>query len=544
MKHRYLIALLGLLAYASALFLPGCEDNPVTPEPVTLEVSVDSIAFNGTASQPIQRELVVVNVLNGAASYTTTTSSSRIRVVNGASNAPDTIFVQFITTGLSDGTYLDSLTIDSREAENVPITIPIVTRLSPFMQADPDSVGFIANIGGAVTDTQTVSLSSQSTLTVSISVQSTASWLSVTADADTLPATLELWADPTGLASGLYSDVITVTSSEAGNEVEIDVNLRVLQWRVQQSQPNASIRDIFFSDRNNGWAVGVLPNAATNDGFILTTNDGGLNWDLGETFFEQPIGALKIFPGTDTGWVTGGNAAIRRTINGGATWADVPGPFSPADTIDYQDLTFVSSDTGWITGDSGVVIFTGSAGNGWTIQTGGLVSGQLVGIHAPDSRHVWAVGDGGAILATSNGGALWAKQTPPAGLQNFDWDDVFFHDSLSGFIVGEAGRMIRTDDGGATWLALPQFKLSDTTSVSLTDIFFLNSTLGFAVGGEIYQGQQLASIVIRTTDGGTTWEFLPTGTTSELQTVFFTDPDYGWAAGGNGLIIHTQVGSN
>jgi photosystem II stability/assembly factor-like uncharacterized protein len=52
------------------------------------------------------------------------------------------------------------------------------------------------------------------------------------------------------------------------------------------------------------------------------------------------------------------------------------------------------------------------------------------------------------------------------------------------------------------------------------------------------------TVVLRTTDGGLNWEDLPTGTVSDLRAVFFIDQDYGWAAGSDGLIIHTQVGSN
>lgn len=542
MKQRSRFLLAGLFC-AAFLATTSCDDDPVGPTPNTLNVTPDSIYFSGTATQPVQRQLLFVTTSGADLPYTTTASNSRLSVINGASTTPDTIFLQFTASGQPDGLYVDSLTIEAANTENSPVIIPVVTALAPFMSADADSLSFIARLGDASTDTQSVAITSASDSTIPVTAQSNQSWLRVDLAADTLPTELHLWATPGALVPGTYSATATVTSATAGNAVSVHVTLEILQWFTQVSPVNATLRDVFFLDRNRGWIAGILPSTGINDGVILVTTDGGATWNLDQTFFDQAIGAIRVFP-NDTGWISGTNATVRRTVNGGTSWSNVTTPFTAADDIDYQDLFFISADTGWVVGDSGVIIYTDNAGDSWTTQTAGLVNQQLAGVTAVGSRHAWAVGNGNSILATTDGGTLWLKQSAPAGAATIDWGDVAFIDTLNGFVVGELGQLLSTVDGGATWQPAEVFNLSDSTNLTLDRITFVTSTLGFIVGGENYLGQPVSSVVLRTTDGGQTWEFLQTGTTRALRSIYFVDPDFGWAVGNNGLILHTQVGSN
>ena len=53
---------------------------------------------------------------------------------------------------------------------------------------------------------------------------------------------------------------------------------------------------------------------------------------------------------------------------------------------------------------------------------------------------------------------------------------------------------------------------------------FFNSDIGMIVGHD--------GILRRTTDGGENWENLVQGTTNQLLSVYFTDPNIGFAVGG------------
>jgi photosystem II stability/assembly factor-like uncharacterized protein len=63
---------------------------------------------------------------------------------------------------------------------------------------------------------------------------------------------------------------------------------------------------------------------------------------------------------------------------------------------------------------------------------------------------------------------------------------------------------------------------------------FIDSSRGWIVGDW--------GCIIRTTDGGLTWEVQHSGVTADLYAVFFLDENYGWAVGSYGTIIHTING--
>jgi len=59
---------------------------------------------------------------------------------------------------------------------------------------------------------------------------------------------------------------------------------------------------------------------------------------------------------------------------------------------------------------------------------------------------------------------------------------------------------------------------------------------GFAVGANV------AGAVLRSDDGGASWDAQAANTAAHLNDVFFLDFGRGWAVGDNGTIIHTVTG--
>ena len=106
---------------------------------------------------------------------------------------------------------------------------------------------------------------------------------------------------------------------------------------------------------------------------------------------------------------------------------------------------------------------------------------------------------------------------------------VNFADNNNGWAVGTGGTIIRTTDGGQTW----NFQLSNTTN-ELDDAYFTDASTGTIVGD--------LGTILRTTDGGQNWIAQASGTTSWLQDVYFTDNNTGTAVGYNGTILRTTNG--
>jgi photosystem II stability/assembly factor-like uncharacterized protein len=124
---------------------------------------------------------------------------------------------------------------------------------------------------------------------------------------------------------------------------------------------------------------------------------------------------------------------------------------------------------------------------------------------------------------------------------------VWFTDSLHGWTGGGqisapvSGWVHRTTDGGATW----SDRLLETPA-PVRAVMFLNDTLGFAVGGNIYSG---AGFIYSTVDGGDSWR-LDLNSGAEMKGIDFKvvgDSIDVWCCGFNsgftGSIYKTRIGA-
>ncbi len=97
--------------------------------------------------------------------------------------------------------------------------------------------------------------------------------------------------------------------------------------------------------------------------------------------------------------------------------------------------------------------------------------------------------------------------------------------------VGERGHILISNDGGSTWA-----QADVPTRSALTSVFFHDDLLGWAVGHD--------SVILRTTDGGTTWEVVHWAPEDEAPffDVWFADADNGIAIGAYGSYYETTDG--
>lgn len=104
------------------------------------------------------------------------------------------------------------------------------------------------------------------------------------------------------------------------------------------------------------------------------------------------------------------------------------------------------------------------------------------------------------LAGASSVRADWEKRTT----NSFAWlRDIAFVDEYKGFIVGTDGIILTTDTGGVTWTAQPKF-----TTDTLLQVHFVNSTTGWMLCERNFfaRGNNPASYIRKTTDGGRTWE--------------------------------------
>src|SRR3989304_4192472 len=127
------------------------------------------------------------------------------------------------------------------------------------------------------------------------------------------------------------------------------------QWETQESKVNVFLRDVFFTDSLYGWAVG-------DSGVIISTSDGGKNWDKIFSLSDSVELKQVQFVNRDIGFA-GGNvirkyptyeareALLICTSNGGFNWERCDSSFTP-DFL-FGNVTFLNPDTGWISINNG-----------------------------------------------------------------------------------------------------------------------------------------------------------------------------------------------
>lgn len=177
-----------------------------------------------------------------------------------------------------------------------------------------------------------------------------------------------------------------------------------------------------------------------------------------------------------------------------------------------------------------VLSFISSAqhiGDYWTQQSAGVFN-TLEDVDFYDNNFGCAVGVWGHIAVTSNGGQTWEHKgfnnTSLYAVQQVTKNNIYVAVNFDIFF---------SDDQGDNWINQTSSMASNSL---ITDIFFLDSLRGWAVGNN--------NGIIRTIDGGNQWEELssglPSGETFWFISVFFTTEQNGWIVGENGLVLKTN----
>lgn len=101
-----------------------------------------------------------------------------------------------------------------------------------------------------------------------------------------------------------------------------------------------------------------------------------------------------------------------------------------------------------------------------------------------------AVGCGGLVLMLNEARDAWMEA------ERVDTDEDLWHaafpDALHGFAVGEHGSIVRTEDGGRTWQAQ-----DSGVDVTLYQVMFVSPELGAVIGD--------GAVLLVTSNAGRTW---------------------------------------
>ncbi len=309
-------------------------------------------------------------------------------------------------------------------------------------------------------------------------------------------------------------------------------------WTIlQERDPN--VRDymsITFTSQSTGWVVGAASfEDFENPGFIGYTTDGGASWQKSEVKIAADL-AEVYFLDDKHGWAVGANGTIVATDNG-QDWEMQTSKVGNG----LKGIFFVDKDIGYAVGESDTILSTKNGGRSWKVVQGGQLgavgdddanmynavqffdenTGFLAGVRVSPSTQ----GQSALIQKTTDGGQSWVTQE--TGKEDI-LEDIFFLNGSMGWAVGENGVILHTDNGGESWT-----EQTSGTEETLRSVGFADENNGWATGGDFGVGA-----ILRTTDGGETWEL--EDSTEKFVKVFVLDGKNVWLASSTGAIMRAE----
>jgi len=306
-------------------------------------------------------------------------------------------------------------------------------------------------------------------------------------------------------------------------------------WTVQYTPRLRHIHNIHAIDPTTIIATG---GNESNDSIttIVRSMDGGLDWRI----ILDNIGPWLMWAdyiNDTTAIACGFDGVMIRTDDlwENFEYLSLPGSVSHRN---FYDIKFIDENTGIAVGGNKendaieTIIKTEDGGTSWSIISDRM-SPCLRSVCFIDNTSGFLVGNSGTILKTNDQGDTWIEIIPPETVEGRDFHRVYFQDEHNGWIVGgqygadSLQTMIKTVNGGETWEVI-----LDRSGPPLNDICFINQDIAFIVGDD--------ETVLQSSDGGLSWVQASIPDLigpSDFKCVFFLNSRFGLIGGTWGTLL-------
>jgi photosystem II stability/assembly factor-like uncharacterized protein len=272
-------------------------------------------------------------------------------------------------------------------------------------------------------------------------------------------------------------------------------------WEIQNSGVSNYIHDIFFLNDSLGWAVAFELENFNLRSKILSTSNGGQNWQVANYRALNIILNTIFFQDTLNGWIGGDPFELSFTNDGGLSWSPANVDTGSFAYFPINKIRFSSSMFGFAVGGAidvaGVVWRTNDAGASW----------KAYGI-APDKFDDFIFLDSTTVLSLSAD----IERYYPIGVLKFDLQKNFWtYNELNKYgritslsrrtneeVWGTLGcdtSFIVSKDTGKTWDFIPT-----NDSLCIFAIGFSDSLNGIAVGEAGYIFKYVPDSVVSVND--------------------------------------------
>lgn len=258
---------------------------------------------------------------------------------------------------------------------------------------------------------------------------------------------------------------------------------------------------------------------------VYATNDAGAHWNL-----------LRMVKALDVRASANMTPEQRSALILGAT-------------PDLHAISFSSDTHGIVVGNAGTIFTTDDGGKTWILRQNAkkqnFTTEHLVAVFTLGNQ-AWASGFDGILLHSSDGGATWETQNSGVSSEtqksvtSMCLQGLYFLNPNLGWAVGWSGIILRTEDGGKNWKEIKTAhtdsagKTVDVATWSLTTVYFKDEKNGWATG---FSGE-----LLRSHDGGLTWEALKSGVQAEIQSIQMDKTGRLWSAADDQVIYSEDGG--
>jgi len=290
-----------------------------------------------------------------------------------------------------------------------------------------------------------------------------------------------------------------------------------LNWTVLSTTTNYNLSKNYFifKDANIGF---------WNNTITQKTNNGGLNWsptNLSNYKNIQFLGVNNIF-GSFYG---SSSSVIKKSLDNGNTWNNIDSfpKVNPLMVLcDSNALNICTWNQQNILPYKTYFSYSNNGGSSWTKDS---INMQFTPNYVENNNtNMICAGSGGSLYESSNSGAAWTDKSNKKFYGSITALSVV--SPLTSFYTLWDGRIAKSSDAGET------FTFYNSNLNILNDICFPSSSLGFAVGEN--------GTLLKTSDGGNTWNIQSIGTSENLFQIEFPTPNIGYISTYNGKIYKTS----
>lgn len=269
--------------------------------------------------------------------------------------------------------------------------------------------------------------------------------------------------------------------------------------------------------------------AVGDSGKIFMSFDSGISW---KSLSVPPVNFNSISSKSIYSYLTTFENNVYRISSKGVGPVSI---FSINGNYHFNSVDFITDSTGFVCGENGAVFKTSNAGVNWIMKNSGLTGFDLNSISFKDMNNGVVCADEGYIFITSDGGNSWSAATKNP-LTNYNLLKIkYFDNGIAA--AGGYGALIIKKNNSSDWNSINTRISSDIRGISgsnindvhvcggggfirnnkndnsgftnfepnpmmanLVDLYISGSNTGFAVSS-------LNKAIIRTTNGGESWEF-------------------------------------